>query len=328
LLTKSLIIEFKTPYHVGWRRPEPIIDGLTVHRSLLALSSMIVPQGLEELVEKLRVSAILPAVRKQGQHEPLIPLPPIPSKMGAKKAGLEWATLRATSTLAGKTSLGGHVILEGVERGKAVFKLASSSTTFELCVENGVLKECDEDIEPLASSPLERFEAVFNRVDRVTGSADLFKVSGYRPRGDMMVVIQSASSDLLRRAEDLLRLLGVVGVGGLRSRGFGKFVVKGEAGLDTKRFGGDPCAGPNVMLGSYLLDDSLVDLSKSYVITRLLAGYSGPTQDTHILPYLSIAGAGSILYFKSPLKHLVRRVETASHSSLLVFNPVAIGCCT
>ncbi|MEM0040722.1 MAG: hypothetical protein QXZ48_07925 [Zestosphaera sp.] len=326
MLVKALQIEFTSPYHVGWRRAESIIDGLTLHRALIALHNLVLRQSpIDPILNELRVSAVLPAVMKEGYYEPVLPLPPLPSRIRPKKAGFEWVTLSAAISLVEDLTKHRRLLITSVKDNKATIKL--DSTTRELCIVGRILKLCEENIEVPQSGPIERFEAVLNRIDRLTNSADLFKISGYKARSSMIVMLQSNNDNVLRTAEELLKLSGDIGLGGLKSRGLGRFVIKGEAKINTKYFERKACAGYNLLLGSYVLEDPPVDLMNSFVNTRLLAGYSGPPQDLHILPYLSYAGAGSIIYVNKPPHPVIRPIKTSIIGSLLVFNPLIIGCC-
>ncbi|MEM0352252.1 MAG: hypothetical protein QW459_04635 [Sulfolobales archaeon] len=333
---KALLINFTAPYHVGWRKAEPIIDGLTLHRALVALHHIVYgPNRIELITKELRVSAVLPSIKKKEYHEPVLPPPPIPSKVRPKKAGFKWVTLETAINLVAEIAKQEKVFIENVENGRVAVKLGT--TRKYLCIEGEFLKQCEENVEIPHSKLIEKFEATHNRVDRLTNSTDLFKVSAYRARSDMLVVFQSDNDDVLKTAKGLLELLGQIGLGGLRSRGFGKFVVKGEAEIDKEHFEKNPCAGYNLLLGSYVNDlllepnmteGPLVDPTKSYINIRLLTGYSGPPQDTYVLPHLSYAGAGSIIYTKNPPYPIVRSIKTSSLNSTIVFNPVTIGCFT
>lgn len=323
--TKAFRIEFTTPYHVGWRRAEPLIDSLTLHRSLIALHNLVYGHSrVEVLINELRTSAVLPIIKKRNFYEPVLPLPSLPSRIRPKKAGLEWVTLSTAISLARNLAKHHRLLITSIKNNKVFVKL--DSVTRELCVESKILKSCDEDVEIPQTGFIEKYEVVLNRVDRLTNSADLFKISGYRARSGMMVIFQSNNAEALKIAEGLLKLLGDVGLGGLRSRGLGKFMVEEETRINTEYFGAGACAGYNLLLGSYVLEDPPVDLTSSFVNTKLVAGYSGPPQDEYMLPYLSYAGVGSIIRTRTTPNPVIRSLKTSSIGSLLVFNPVIVGC--
>jgi len=325
LLVKAFRVEFTSPYHVGWRRAEPLIDSLTLHRSLIALYNLIYGHNQETILNKLKVSALLPTVKKKDYYEPVLPLPPLPSKIRFRKAGLEWITLSTAISLVKDLAKHGRLLITSLKNNKVIVKL--DNITEELCVESKILKLCDEVVEVPQSGFIEKFEVILNRIDRLTNSADLFKILGYKAKSDMMVVFQSSDANTLRTAEELLKILGEVGLGGLKSRGLGKFVVKGETQINREYFSKEACAGYNLLLGSYVLDDPPIDLTSSFVNVKLMAGYSGPPQDGYVLPYLNYAGAGSIINARTIPEPVIREVKTSNIGSLLVFNPIIIGCC-
>lgn len=315
------LLDFRSPYHVGWRTVEPVIEGFTVHRALVYASSVTEGASAREL-SGLRVSAALPTARSSGCSKLLLPLPPIPSRVGTKKMGLGWITARAAYIISTLASGGLPYIrsVTGERPGELVVE--ADGTSVKLCYDNEVVRGCEEDLD-VSTKVLERVEIFLNRMDRVTSAAEVYRVSGYRPWVKFGVVLQG-DDEVVDRGMRLLKVLGELGVGGMRSRGFGRFSVEpGElcdAELLSERRGPDHV----VLLGSYVFNE-LVDTSRSIVVKKLVEGTSGPPQDSYVLPCLSYIGAGSVVRATGELRPEVISVGGSRLGALMIFNPVALG---
>lgn len=310
------MLNFQSPYHVGWRTAEPIIEGLTIHRSIIYtwIISTGNPTEARSLAENLSVSAALPTVATNGCHEILLPLPPIPSRVPLKKKKLRWITVRAVLSIAQDVPY-----IENIEKDKLTIYLGGRR--MDLCYTNEVVHQCDEKLQ-VPQRILERVDVHSNRIDRVTNAADVYKVSAYRPLINLGVVLQG-EDNYVDKAVEVLNLLGELGVGGIRSRGYGRFTT--EIGkLCNENFYRAQKVGRLVILGSYLFSDH-IDYSKSLINKRNIAGFAGPPHDAYILPYVDYIGSGSIIYAKQPLKPKTYEVKTSSIGALLVFNPVTLG---
>lgn len=319
-------VEFKSPYHVGWRTAEPLIEGLTLHRALVSASALAggACGDASNIVSELRVSSMLPLAEdsERGCYKLLAPLPPVPSRIQLKKKRLRWATLRALVRLAGLAERAPPYIVD-LDESRRTLVVEPSNRVCNLHFTGEVVHECDETIKT-PPSILRSLEVHVNRMDRSTSAADVFRVAGYMPMVKVGVVVEGGIADC---CVELLRLLGELGIGGLRSRGFGRFEVSsGElCDDDLKLVSSNPSSGHVVLLGSYPLDRHLVDVSKSMINRRLLSGYSGPPHDAHVLPHMNYMGAGSILSIRGQLVPVVVQVKTSHLGAVIPFIPVLAG---
>lgn len=318
---KSLaLLNFASPYHVGWREAEPIIEGFSIHRAMISVSVMLhgSTEHVDELCE-LRVSAALPAISTGECYKLLLPFPSIPSKVNLKKYGLGWATLRALVKVANLVKRAIPVI-ENVRydgrNGKISVRVDDART--ELCVSNYVVHDCEPDLGELPRGhPVERIERHLNRLDRGTNAADTYGIVGYRPRSKVGVLLQGDQSTVdygLR----LLKVIGEIGIGGYRSRGFGSYVLEAGNMCDSEYVAQKRGPGPLVLLGSYAFNES-IDLA--FVNKKLVAGYSGPPSDSYVLPYMNYIGSGSVVHVNEELKCIKEMVSSSRGGAFIVFNP-------
>lgn len=329
MITKIIVMDFKSIYHVGWRTPEPIIEGLTIHRALIHTSTMIEgdDRRVKDLVD-LKTSAALPVIKYGDCYKIILPLPPIPSRILLKKMGLKYITMRAVNSLLQFVKerplyiTNARIIeKEGIkqdEEKRCILVLENG----QLCYTREVVHECGEKIDP-PPRVIERVDLHVNRIDRATQSADVYKVSGYKPITKLGVVIQS-DLELIDYATRLFSVLKELGLGGLRSRGFGKFTIETSNLCDQDLIKAEYTKGYIALLGSYEFS-SKIDLTKSYINKRLLMGYAGPAQNSYILPCIDYIGSGSVVYANENLDPIKKDIKTSRTGSIIVFNPVIIG---
>lgn len=314
--TALVLLDFQSPYHVGWRTAEPVIEGFTIHRSLIYVW-VATTGNTSKIIDliNLRVSAALPAVPSGNCYKILLPIPQLPSRIPLKKKKLRWITTKAAVTIARETPY-----IVSIEKNRVLGYL--NREQFELCYKNEVIYDCTERIEvPL--KVLERVDIHINRMDRTTNAADVYKVTAFNPHTKLGVVVQGGG-DTVDYARELFKLLGELGIGGMRSRGFGEFVAELGAFCDEQLVLDQRGPGWLVLLGSYVFSDS-ISSSSSIVNKRNIAGYAGPSYDSYILPYLDYVGSGSIVYATKTLNPVSLNVKTSHVGALLVFNPVAAG---
>lgn len=302
-----------------------MIDGLTIHRALM-YASILVEGGVRRVdeIRKLRVSAALPAVSVDKCYKLLLPVPPIPSRTPLKKKNIRWASLRALVEITRLIAQNEFPYVLSVEEQRGFSKLVVEARghVIYLCIESGVIYECGESLKP-PLKVIERLDFFLNRMDRVTNATDVFKVSGYKSYTRFGILLQGDDNAVDYSAE-LTSLLGKTGLGGLKSRGFGKFTVHTAelCDIDMITEPRKPCG--MVLLGSYMFTE-FIDFTKSIVNKRVLAGYAGPVYDPHKLPYIDYIGAGSIIFVNENLRPIVKSVKTSSTGAEIVFNPVVAG---
>ncbi|MET1101571.1 MAG: hypothetical protein ABWW69_03730, partial [Pyrodictiaceae archaeon] len=235
--TRVLFFAFKRGYHVGWRRPEKIVDHVTVLRALLSTAFMLGRRGFVESVRsgELAASALLPALPMgDGEARLLSLFPPLPALVKRSKLGLSWATLPASHAIVvfanDCASKGGLPLLaRAKDGGIGVFCRNGDGGRLLLDLrEGGIACLPGEDCNSLPRAPtpiLEKVEEYHNRIDRVTGAADLYRVSGWRPQAPLWLGLHGVES-VVDEAEALARILGELGLGAYRSRGWGFFSVE------------------------------------------------------------------------------------------------------
>lgn len=315
--TALVLLNFQSPYHVGWRTAEPVVEGFTIHRFIIYAWITATGYGsvANDLAVNLRVSAALPTIPSENCHKLLLPLPPIPSRIPLKKKRLRWITVKAALNIAREVPY-----IDKIGDGRITLYLRDERT--ELCYTNEVVHDCDEKLEA-PRQILERLDIHVNRVDRATSAADVYKITAYMPLTRLGVVIQG-DSGVVDGTLELFKLLGELGIGGVRSRGFGRFTTEIGALCDEELTRTKGNNNRLVLLGSYVFNDS-INHSGSIVNKRSIAGYAGPPHDNYILPYLDYIGSGSILHVTQTLRPVVRNIETSHTGALMVFNPVVAG---
>lgn len=317
--TELLVLDFESPYHIGWRTAEPVIESVTIHRALINTAYLVGALSVKDLIE-LKLSSALPLI--QSSHENcfkmLVPTPPIPSRIPLKKFEIRYVTLRALRRLvklAQKETLFINKIQ--VERSHGLVELDDDNLGFT----NEVLHEESEEIHP-PSRVLSKVDITMNRIDRVTGSADLYKITCYKPSTKLGVILQGDDQSV-DYAKKLFMFLSQLGIGGLRSRGFGRFKITSGEVCDKELLIHTPTGSFHALLGSYILSDD-VDIENSYINKKILEGIAGPTYDSYILPRLEYMGSGSIIKTRGEPKMITRKITAPRHEPLLIFNPVSL----
>jgi CRISPR/Cas system CSM-associated protein Csm4 (group 5 of RAMP superfamily) len=344
---KVITLEFNVGYHVGWSRSEELIDHVTMLRSLISISSLVQAQHvINELVKGgLKATALLPVHVCGGVVKLLTRLPALPQGPGVKKGRLKWSTLMAIKHtldfLAKCENLGGFVVLKSVDK-EATFECRDRSTLrhldeerFKIRGEPAVLCIEGEDCEHICTEHrryYEYFHEVHTRIDRVTGSADVYRVSGVKVHTPLWLAMISPSESLLNEVIKVLGVLGDIGVGACKSRGLGRFKL-----VDLKIASEDlrileshstiNKPGYVYLLGSYPLVNGVeqyIDVSRTYCYQRVLEGLSGDTF-SYRLPVLRLLDIGSVIYLRDTTKlHYILQinVEGVDFKPVILFNPV------
>jgi hypothetical protein len=344
---KSYLLKFTEPYHVGWRRAKSLISSFTLQRALISVSYMVGLDGGR--LEECRLSSMLPAIPgKGGCYHVVLPVPSLPMRFKASKLGLRWFTPGAARALTARadklcdgsitldvnpSSMGYELLLR--ERGSSMERLyivnvVETEDGRKITLSDGVLAtEAEVRTIRWDRVPVSLFESVRvwrNRIDRVTGAPDLFPVEGFKAIVDIAILIDCPhiSHTVLH---SLLELLGRLGVGGLRSIGWGRFTLVegslcGNYGEEVFKWRG---RGYYVLLGSYHdRDGDVVEWSRSFINMDTIEGLAGPPYFEYRLPYIRLAGAGSILYLKSEPKPIIERVSDNGFEALIVLNPLMV----
>jgi CRISPR type III-A-associated RAMP protein Csm4 len=341
-LIKIYAIRFRTPYHVGWREPSEIVESVTIHRALISLAYEIYGVYGDNIVKNIietKLSSLLPSIKAYDKcYKPLIPYPPIPSKPKHEKAGIKWATINAILEILSRIgecitgNRGIPYMLFETERAKILCNGSSQEIGVKILRDRGILASINEDLEQVLKGSFEPFEEVNiwrNRIDRITGSADLYRVSAFRARTDL-ILIAHQDPNTVYPLKEMIQILGKIGLGGLRGYGFGKFDVWEanicEEGLKEsfEAYVGYKTSGAYLSLGSYLGENIEWERDRSFIKPKEIQGYSGPSNEGYILPVVRYASTGSIVYLKQLPRPRLIEIEASIFKPLLIFNPLLI----
>ncbi|MEM4554100.1 MAG: hypothetical protein QXQ93_08840 [Ignisphaera sp.] len=332
MVFRVLLLEFEKGYHVGWREPRVIVDHTTVLRALLYYSYLL---GLGKCVElikggSLRSSALLPAVKIGDSVRILFPFPRLPSYVKASEIRKLWTTPQGIQYILDFVKecveSSGTPIVDEV-RGDSISILCHGANKSVELKQIGDVVCVDSDCKGFTSDHrgfFERVEEYRNRVDRLSGSADVFVVKGIKPNTLLWIAFEG-NEEAIICAENLFKLLEQTGLGGLRSRGWGRFRVV-DAKIDeqfldtvTKMLGWSK--GYNLLLGS-MSPGGWMDLPRSFLEVGTIMGRSGPPQDEYVLPVIKILDVGSLVYVVNIPGPKI--ISLNNNRALLLFNPVVL----
>jgi len=339
--TKVIVLTFDKGYHVGWREPRKIVDHKTILRALIYVARLI---NAEKCIERfvrgeLGASALLPTIVLDNEVRLLAPFPRIPCLgKAARIRGLfvTLSTLKCVLDFIAKcVNAEGAPVAQEVVVGKvgnservAIKCVDGLQMTLELERIRGVVclgKECDE-VKPHV--PEEFFSIVSeyrNRIDRLSGAADVYEVYGVKPFTPLWLAFRG-DKKAVDCCLNLLEVLQRLGIGGLRSRGWGKFKiginmeVKSDDENVVTSFGGWS-KGFNYLLG-LALPGNWVDVKKSYATRDTVMGISGPPMDEYRLPLIYAMDVGSVVYAKDIPNPQILTINNGR--AVIVFNPVVI----
>ncbi|ABL88698.1 hypothetical protein Pisl_1543 [Pyrobaculum islandicum DSM 4184] len=316
-MTDFFLVEFFKGYHVGWREVTPVVDHTSILRALIYVAHMIGDLDAAKKIEEgqVRATGLFPVV---GENLPLVPFPHIPSK--SKEVRYLWATLGAVEKVLRVCSGSEDCFVKETTDDKVKVRNLGKRKTLELKRTGPVVY--DEDVHIEVSGEL--YEVVVeyrNRLDRATPASDVFIVEWVRPRTKLWLAIEG-----LDNADALLGVLGEVGLGGMRSRGWGRFSV--ERLDSTYRLEGLD-GGWRYLLGSYPF---LGCIEKAYGREVWIEGYSGPPYNSYMLPRIRAISPGGVVKAKEKCDGVVLsyvrdewREEKAESSATVVFNPLTYG---
>jgi len=333
---RALALRFTSPYHVGWRGAEKIIDSITLHRALIEAAYKL---GVGHIVSKierdLKLSSLLPSLKIGECYKPLIPIPPLPSRVKASKLRLSWLTLNAAKKILDLARDCGRVpMLDPV--GSKIHVRCYSKVLGELCVDERVEAAtiCDESIgEGPLGAFFEKVAIYRNRIDRLSGAADLYAVTGFRSNADLILLYHISDDTLGNYIHGLLELQSHIGLGGHRSLGWGRYVMIEQdpricdISRDSENLFLWKGPGFYILLGSYYYPtvEEVIDLSGSVINIKLILGRSGPPHAEHMLPYMGVIGTGSIVYLKKQMPPHIEELGCSDIPSRIVFNPLVLG---
>lgn len=303
MVTIVRTLVFKTPYHVGWREPREVISSITILRSLAYLASNL---GLSSIISdirdgKLRSSSIMPTLPgRDGKLRLLVPAIRLPSR---SKLSIKWLSLRALHEIIKVMNSQKCIpLINEVKDVNGLYEVGiiCGGKVLRFKVRNNVMVCSDEVKELIFTDVIIPYREVRNRIDRITGATDLYPITGYRALTPMWLVIQCDKEGLI---DKLLTILSTMGLGGLRSRGLGKFDIKNviisnnylDILMNGLRYDGQ---GYYINLGASLFSSKFIDLDRSLLELNVLEGIAGTSNTSYTLPKVLFIREGSIVYLK------------------------------
>jgi CRISPR-associated protein Csm4 len=339
LSTRVALLTFEKGYHVGWRRPREIVDHSTVLRALIYLAHITGSERCARLLESggLEVSALLPALPVGGGYVRLLTVfPYLPCLGKASRFRGLYTTLPALEAL--MRFAGECHEAKGVPAAREVdevtgVKLYCAGGVREVrapplglrgrvvCLEGS---ECGEFQDHAVPRFVELVSEHRNRIDRVSGAADVFVLYGVRPATPMWLALRG-SDEALSCASGLLELLQHTGIGGLRSRGWGRFRLEEPklrgSDLEILNLRAGWATGLVYLLGT-MPPGSWLRGEFSYAGRHLIMGMSGPSNSEYRLPVLEVMDVGSLVYVESPPNPVTIPIDGGR--AVYVFNPVVL----
>lgn len=334
---------FSKGYHVGWRRPERIVDHTTLLRALTSVAYSLGDGWLVEEIAsgRLPATALLPAIPVGSCVKLLAPFPVLPARVKASKLGVSWITLHSAHEvveLAQRCARASSWPVLSGTRDKVVVECKGGGDKLELNVWRGIACAPGDEYKLLrerSEAPARLFEELVeyhNRIDRVTGAADLYRLSGWAPRTPLWLAVKGEEG-VLRHIEAALEALGELGIGGYRSRGWGSFKLSRNlkpCDLDVEvleRYS-KWNNGYNMLLGSMPLGRAdWINERLSFAKPRIFMGISGQAHDECKLPVVGAMDIGGLVYATTIPSPIVRNIRTASpHGRVyMVFNPLVVS---
>jgi hypothetical protein len=335
-------VEFTKGFRIGYRKPELWPPASTVLRSLASVAAMIGDKPLLDSILRgdIAASAILPLARCGGYVKPLVPV-----RLGAVASAFRRAggrgrkveyyfTLSAAAELArafdSAAGLHGQKLVEAIaaHMASAVEVVYAGEDVAVVCgkQEAGSLKNA-EVVKPRPASEHR------NAIDRVTGSAVPFVVT--YARATRMLLLLDSPPDLDGHLERTLKLLGELGIGGLRSRGLGRFSLEPVAlapddvrALNKVRpFSRAPSDRYVVALGELPILSNTIEWESSLFDVSVVAGFAGPPYAQITFGPLVVTGVGAVVKVRGGATPRADRLDVGSElaPSTFVFNPLVVA---
>ena len=333
-IIKVVTLVFDKGYHVGWREPRRVVDHTTVMRALIYVSHIAGAGKCAELLTRgeLEASALLPTIVVGREARLLAPFPKIPCLGKASRIRGLFVTLstlkQMVSYIAKCVSGGGTPVAREAQDKIDVDCVGGSVQPLELYRVKGVACLANECNALAPYTPEELYELVVeyrNRIDRLSGSADVYEVYGVKPLTPLWLALRGGE-EAIRCGISLLELLQRFGIGGLRSRGWGKFTLNLQPqinpnDLDVLNTLSGWVKGVNYILG-LMTPGNWLDPEHSYATREVVMGRSGPSMNEYRLPLIYAMDVGSIVFAKEIPKPHVIHVDGGR--ATIVFNPVTI----
>lgn len=332
---KIAVVEFTRGYHVGWDEPRLLIDHVTILRAIMYASYIT---GSYELAEKivggcLGSTSMLPVIPTAKGLRLLSPFPRIPSLVKYARLSRLWSTVNAVVELLNYASkcLSGKSLpaVKDIERDELVVYCPETELGgLNLNIVGDIVCYGQEDCSGIPAYYRVSFDTTVeyrNRIDRVTGSADVYAVSYVSPSTPLWVGFRD-SCGVSEHALSMLELLGRIGLGGLKSRDLGRFNILKDTtvySLDLNllnKYSGWK-VGYNYLLAS-ILPGEWMDNKVSWAQKTTIVGYSGDPTGEYRLPVIEAMDVGGVVYARKEPKHI--SIPVGGGRAQIVFNPVVV----
>jgi CRISPR-associated protein Csm4 len=335
-------VGFTKGFRIGYRKPELWPLASTLLRSLASVAAMVSNGPLLDSILRgdVAASAMLPLARCGNCVKPLVPI-----RLGAVASALRRAggrgrkveyyfTLSAAAELArafdSAAGMRGRQLVETVAAhlAGAVEVVYAGEDVAVVCgkQETGSLK----GVEVVKPRPASEHR---NAIDRVTGSAVPFVVT--YARATRMLLLLDSPPDLDGHLERTLKLLGELGVGGLRSRGLGRFSLEPVAlapddvrALNKVRpFRKVASDRYVVALGELSISSDAIEWENSFFDVSIVAGFAGPPYAQITFGPLVVTGVGAVVKVRGGATPRAERLDVGSElaPSTFVFNPLVVA---
>uniref|UniRef100_A0A7C5UVC2 CRISPR system Cms protein Csm4 n=1 Tax=Ignisphaera aggregans TaxID=334771 RepID=A0A7C5UVC2_9CREN len=338
-LTKVSILLFEKGYHVGWREPRKIIDHATVLRALIYIAHLSSSKKCARLLENggLFASALLPVLKTDsGCLKLLSPFPHIPCIGKATRIRSLYTTLSALFNILQFVlechNGGGVPMVIGIDEeaeimvscisGKGAKAPKLKVVKSVVCLGN---VDCNTVLNYAISEFFDRISEHRNRIDRISGAADVFMLHGINTQTPLWLAF-SGDSEAIECAETILEMLQHFGIGGFRSRGWGRF----RQITDAK-----PCSEDENILKSYsgwsigynyllgiMPSGEWLDPRYSYASRAMVMGLAGSSNNEYSLPVIGVMDIGAVIYVKKVPQPYIINLDNGK--SVYIFNPVTI----
>jgi len=345
-------VEFEKGYRINNKKPELIVDAHTLLRSIMSIASLIGKYDVFKSIANLEVysTALLPLIKNgDGCYKVLLPINKHLGKICSQVLNREpkYMTLSVVNYLTIKCSNSSNMIelmkclKEALNSGVVIQPAKDEEITLlqhkfrRKYVANTLVltDEVDGFGHEVFKEPVEVVVEEHNVLDRISGGAEPYIVSGVRTFSRFIFVIE-LPDNVIDDFRVCLKVLKEIGLGGDRSKGWGRFKLRDDTIICDKDLEvlrkiskvTQLHAGKYyVLLGGLSPNVSGLDLYESLYELREVVGYL-PTSD--VIPQLYVVNAGSLMKLERTIDEskLILRLKTSlDYESLFPITTFALG---
>ncbi len=341
----AYLLSFSKGFRIGYRSPERMIPSVTLLRAVISVSEVSGDFNLLSSVLNGQIGlCMLPLASSNGYIKPLVPInlnfvarvfDLVAEKKGMSiqrkserystlSASLEFVKALNASVSEGELPkienlagiLGNQVNVKNVMSGEIIFYSRN--------------EKLEDDVKVIIPRQVSEHR---NIIDRLTGAATPFVVTYMQV--SKLVLLAYVPKGLEQQLEKALALLGEIGVGGLRSRGLGRFTLeKIKLPPEDEQVLGKivpitiaPCNRYALVFGELPLSWDAVKWKNSFFDLQVITGYAGPSYAQVLFGPLIVTRPGAVVKIGDCSKtHEVERIEIGERllPSTFVFVPLVI----